>query len=118
MIRIVFHANLLLMSEDSKTKINLFLVFVVASIFFAISSLNLSSYLAKEESFPVVEGINTDLLRDKEFWENFLAKNPTYIEGWYEIALIHKNLEDTKSYYVAIEKIQELNPNYEKLRSL
>ncbi len=53
--------------------------------------------------------------KEKEFWVEFLDKNPTYLEGWVELAILEYEKGDlvkADEYYL---KAKDINPNSEKL---
>lgn len=53
--------------------------------------------------------------KEREFWFNFLNENPTYLEGWVELAVLEYdegNVEAAEEYYL---KAKSIDPNSEKL---
>lgn len=53
--------------------------------------------------------------KEKEFWLKFLNENPTYLEGWVQLAVIEYeegNLEKANEYYL---KAKVIDPNSDKL---
>lgn len=65
-----------------------------------LTSFNLANYLAPKK----VLGIETnteEILKEKDFWNKFLSKNPEYLPGWLEIG--------------RLDKVYEINPNFWEL---
>lgn len=63
-----------------------------------------------------VLGINTEinkteLIQEKEYWDDFLAKHPTYIDGWERMSEIEFMLGDYNSSEKSIEVANRINPN-------
>ena len=52
------------------------------------------------------------------FWEDFLAKSPTYFDGWLELSYVMNSLGNIEAAQVAFDKAVEINPNSEKLEEL
>jgi len=52
------------------------------------------------------------------FWEDFLAKSPTYFDGWVELSYLMDSLGNKEAAGVALDKAQEINPNSDKLEEL
>lgn len=75
-------------------KKNLLITALVIFILF-LSAYNIKSYFAPMK----VLGVETQSLRlEKEFWENFLKENPSYIPGWVELG--------------RTDKVTEIDPNF------
>lgn len=55
----------------------------------------------------------TPLLQKKFFWEDFLKENPTYLQGWIELAKTQVQLENPSAARKAFEKAIEIDPNSE-----
>ena len=52
------------------------------------------------------------------FWQELLAKNPTYFDGWIELAGLSFEAGDKETGYSALNKARQINPNSEKLKML
>jgi hypothetical protein len=82
-------------SEDLNNIAKELLIYTLVLFLLVLTSANLTNYL---------EGKNVDVLgaetqdEDTTFWNDFLAKNPSYIPGWIEIG--------------KIDKVKEIDPNY------
>lgn len=53
--------------------------------------------------------------KERGFWLNFLDENPTYLEGWVELAVLEYNegnMEAADEYYL---KAKSIDPNSDKL---
>lgn len=78
-----------------------------------LSSFNLHSYLTKGSEKTSVLSQTTSLDEQSAFWKEFLSQNPNYIPGWAEYAKINYQLENYQEANLAIEKIEQIDPNYE-----
>ena len=87
-----------------------------------VAGFNLENFLAGKR----VLGIKTqnqiyeqELLKEQKlYWEEFLAANPTYLDGWIELTRINISLGDNSAARIAHQKAEEINPNSEKLNDL
>ena len=63
-------------------------------------------------------GVDTKraLLKELLFWENTVSKNPTYIDGWIELAKTASRLEDLDYAEGALNSAKSIDPNSEKIR--
>ena len=79
------------------------IVLVASFIVLLFSSINISSYLSQKKVLGVSTSIlnTTDPGKDKKFWDDFLAKNPNYIQGWVEIGMLNKAKEIDPNYLIA-----------------
>jgi hypothetical protein len=105
----------------SKTKLTYkhsiyFLLCISVVVLLLLSALNISEYfLHKQVLGAETKNISNqaELLNEREFWEKFLEKNPTYYEGWIELANIELLLGNTDISSNYILKAKEINPNRE-----
>ncbi len=70
-------------------------IFVTIVFILLLSATNLENFQKPKR----VLGIETQVVSDDKFWEEFLSKNPNYIPGWLETG--------------RIDKVKEIDPNYE-----
>ncbi len=54
---------------------------------------------------------NSVLETQKEFWNKLLSKNPTYVDGWMELAKIEVQLENIDNAKKAIDRAKKIEPN-------
>jgi cytochrome c-type biogenesis protein CcmH/NrfG len=116
-------------AEPKKTKKGSFkkqLVFLCSCcaivLLLFIAGSNLENFLASKR----VLGIETqnqiyeqELLKEQKiYWKEFLAENPTYLDGWIELVRINISLGDSDAARIARQKAKEINPNSEKLNDL
>lgn len=88
----------------------LFLLFIVG--------FNFENFLTSKR----VLGIETqnqiyaqELLKEQKiYWEDFLAENPTYFDGWIELANIDLKLGNLEEAKLSFEKAKTINPNSSK----
>lgn len=59
-----------------------------------------------------------DPSEEVSYWEDFLARNPTYFDGWVELSYLMNTLGNTEAAQVALNKAKEINPNSDKLEAL
>lgn len=85
---------------------------IVALILLALASFNLHSYLADNQS-SLVLAETTSLEEEVEFWNKFLENNPDYLPGWKEYVELNENLGNHIKSKKAIDKIEELDPNFD-----
>lgn len=88
-------------------------------VLLTLSLINLNSFVDKERVLGVayeqpVQSVSSEIA----FWQEFLAKNSTYFDGWIELATLNFEAGDKESGYSALNKAHQINPNSEKLRML
>jgi len=89
-----------------------------AAILLFLSGSNLK-YLSYNKVLGAETEIGEQTLSQKiSFWEDFLAKSPTYFDGWVELAYLMLSLENKDGAIVAYGKAQAINPNSEKLEDI
>jgi hypothetical protein len=59
-----------------------------------------------------------DLIKEQNYWVEFLARNSTYLPGYIELAKIDLELGDKNSAFITIQKAHEINPNSEEVKNL
>ena len=55
---------------------------------------------------------------EREFWENLVAKHPTYRDGWLELAKVSYKLGDESLSRGAIETARAIDPNSPKIEEV
>ena len=58
------------------------------------------------------------LKEQKLYWENFLAKNPTYLDGWIELANIELALGNPEEAQLSLEQAKTISPNSSSVKAL
>lgn len=87
-----------------------------------VSGFNLENFLAGKR----VLGIKTqdqryeqELLKEQEiYWKEFLAENPTYLDGLIELANIELKLGNLEEAKLSLEKAKAISPNSSKVKYL
>ena len=87
-----------------------------------VASFNLENFLAGKR----VLGTETqnqiyeqELLKEQKlYWEEFLAENPTYLDGWIELANIELKLGKTEEAKLSLDKAKAIGPNSSKVKVL
>lgn len=82
-----------------------------------LSGLNLNSYLIRQKVLGTKAAVPSEstITQEKLFWENFLKENPTYFDGWIELAKINIKLGNQNEARDALLKAEKINPNSDKL---
>jgi cytochrome c-type biogenesis protein CcmH/NrfG len=89
-----------------------------AAIVLVLTGVNLRSFAANQVLGAKTEApINTSS-EEISFWENFLAKSPTYFDGWVELSQLMLSLGNKPAAEMAYNKAQDINPNSDKLGEL
>ena len=103
------------MKNKSKTKISLSSLYIlcVTLILIALSIFNLAFYLFKENR--EVLGTTTETSNEIGFWYDFLANNPTYKDGWLELARLEYDEGNLASAKESLEQAEKIDPNSEEL---
>lgn len=82
-----------------------------------ITSININKFINNQK----VLGASIDvspLQNEKAYWQNIITKNPSYLDGYLELAKVDVELGnklEAKSY---IDKAEALNPNSTKVTSV
>jgi hypothetical protein len=89
--------------RNKKVKCNIeqVVVYTAVVVILLLTMFNLQNFLRVKKVLGISINNTSDnsLDRsDREFWENFVAKNPNYIPGWIELG--------------RIDKVTEIDPNY------
>ncbi len=87
-----------------------------------VAGFNFEHFLASKR----VLGIETqnqryeqELLKEQKlYWEEFLAKNPTYLDGWIELANVNLKLGEKEEAKLSLEKAKTISPNSSKIKDL
>lgn len=84
-----------------KNNIEQVIVYTAILVILLLTAFNLQTFLGVKKVLGI--SINTTPSNsidksDREFWENFVAKNPSYIPGWIELG--------------RMDKVKEIDPNY------
>lgn len=88
-----------------------------AAILLFLTSLNLKSLsYSKVLGAEDVEAVNPS--EEISFWEDFLAKSPTYFDGWVELSSLMNSLGNEEAAQMAFNKAREIKPNSDKLEAL
>ena len=88
-------------------------------ILLTLSLINLNSFVDNKRVLGVsyeqpVRNVSSEIA----FWQEFLAKNPTYFDGWIELAGLKFEAGNKETGYSALNKARQINPNSEKLKIL
>jgi len=88
-------------------------------VFLTLSLINLNLFVDNKRVLGVsYEQPVRNTSSEIAFWQEFLAKNPTYFDGWIELAGLKFEAGDKESGYSALNKARQINPNSEKLKML
>ena len=89
-----------------------------AAILLFLSGFNLKSLSSTRVLGLKDEAQDVNPSEEVSFWEDFLAKSPTYFDGWVELSYVMNSLGNIEAARVAFNKAVEINPNSEKLEEL
>ncbi len=89
-----------------------------AAILLFLSGFNLKSLSSTRVLGLKDEAQSENPSEEVSFWEDFLAKSPTYFDGWLELSYVMNSLGNIEAAQVAFDKAVEINPNSEKLEEL
>lgn len=85
-----------------------FVLSVLTLVTFNIQSISLGKRVLGA-STRVVQNLQTE----KNFWQNFLQENPSYLDGWIELGIIEEELGNNDASIQAFSKAKEINPNWQ-----
>jgi cytochrome c-type biogenesis protein CcmH/NrfG len=89
-----------------------------AAIVLLLSGLNLKSLSSTKVLGLEDEASVLHQSEEISFWEDFLAKSPTYFDGWVELSHLMISLGNKEAAEIALSKASEINPNSDKLLEL
>ncbi len=81
-------------TKKIKKDLELLLYITFSILILLLTAFNLQKIKSKKTT--IVLGAETD----SSFWEDFVIKHPTYIDGWVELG--------------KMDKVNEIDPNYER----
>ena len=94
-----------------------YLVYIFAVLFLlTLTSVNINS-LTKPKT-PEILGASINNQKSIAFWEEFLAENPNYYDGWIELSKITYERGNYLESLQYTQKAREINPNSEVSKSL
>jgi hypothetical protein len=87
-----------------------------------VTSSNINLFIRNKK----ILGAKTDITQTKEsnlatkkvYWESFLNSNPTYQDGWINLAKTDFELGNKEAGISALMKAKAINPNSEKIKEL
>jgi len=87
-----------------------------------VAGFNLESFLADKRVLGLKTQNRIDeqqlLKEQKLYWEEFLAENPTYLDGWIELANIELKLGNLEEAKLSLDKAKAIGPNSSKVKAL
>lgn len=86
-------------------------------IILLLTALNLLVYFSPHTTI-VVAAKDTTPEQDAYYLQNLLLQNPTYRDGWVQLAKLEFYLGNTKEAQNAVRKVIELDPNYSEIEYL
>jgi L-lactate utilization protein LutB len=84
-----------------------------------ITSINLNSFLESKKVLGAkneIESKEESLMTRELFWNNFLNSNPSYFDGWIELAKTNFELGNKEAGISALMKAKAINPNSDKIK--
>jgi len=93
------------------------ILFIILTLSASLINLNVSLKKNRSSAIPTTQNNpNEILLQKKVFWENFLQKNPTYQDGWLQLAKINHKLGNKDKANRALKTAQTINPISQNLQ--
>jgi cytochrome c-type biogenesis protein CcmH/NrfG len=83
-----------------------------------LASFNIESFLSRAQVLGAQTQKGSTLVGQARYWEDFLSKNPTYLDGWLELAQIEYELGNTNYALGALNSARAINPNSPKVKKL
>lgn len=86
-------------------------------VLLTIASINLNNYLNSQK----VLGASVDaspLQNEKNYWQDLVSKNPSYVDGYLQLAKVSVELGNTNEAQSFINKAISLDPNSTKIISV
>lgn len=97
-----------------KNQVSFLLVSCALIILLSLTSYNVSSYLYNNRVLGAsTEGLNENLIDEKNYWESFLAKNPNYIPGWQQLSEMNEALGNNSEALKNLARVKQIDPNYQ-----
>lgn len=88
----------------------------LVAFFVIISALNvLAAPAVYYEEKPDTKGVSFDTDHSETYWLEFLTKNPSYIDGWIELAKVYYVKGDFVGAKAALNQASQIDPNSERL---
>jgi hypothetical protein len=100
--------------KDKQTPLFILLLGVICLLL--LSSLNLHLFLKQDRVLGTAS--KTQPFNEISFWEDFLSVNDDYLDGWVELAKLKAEAGKIKEVKEILIKIEEINPNSQKLLEL
>lgn len=107
-------------SEISQNPVFFLLLITSVLALLTLATFNLKTYLL-ERSYHLsnqskILGKNDlktrESANDISFMKSVLSQNPTYLDGWIELARLEKSVGNLTDYSEAVKKITEISPNF------
>lgn len=105
------------MIKLKNTKLNNYLFYIVFLLSILFSLINIYLYFSYSDKVYIL-GTSDNLQSKKIYWINLIKENPTYFEGWIQLALIENRLGDKASAVESLNKAREIDPNSEILNKV
>ena len=109
-------------SKDPQ-KQRLFFISVSCGILVVVFSIfNLLFYLSSSNNdilgVRIEVDTKTSLLHEGNFWKSLLNENPSYLQGWLELAKVEVQLENLDSARNALHQAKAISPNSELVKNV
>jgi len=106
------------MQQTAQTNINHFLFCFLAIAILTLTLINLNFSFLPAKVLGISSQEETSNTNEASFWQNFMAENPTYLDGWLELSKIALNNQDPDTASSYLQKASEINPASEKIQQL
>ncbi|HWA52285.1 MAG TPA: hypothetical protein VG895_04480 [Patescibacteria group bacterium] len=106
-------------SKKSK-KVNYKIYFIhysyclIIIVLLLVAGFNINNFLNDQKVLGASVDV-TPLQNEKNYWENLIHQNPSYVDGYLQIAKVDVEMSNKKEAYLYIQKALELDPNSTKI---
>jgi tetratricopeptide (TPR) repeat protein len=93
---------------------------LIAIVFLLLAGGNINKYLT-DQTTPKVKGAQidaTEMLNEKAYWEKIVKDNPTYRDGYLQLALINDQLGNKEESVNNFNKAKLIDPNSQKVADI
>ncbi len=104
------------MPIKSAQSISYFLSCLAVIILLSLSIVNINKFLSKQKVLGAQVTTDTSNLEsEKTFWQKVIKENPTYRDGYLELALLDNTLGNKTDSLKNFEKAKSIDPNSPKI---
>jgi cytochrome c-type biogenesis protein CcmH/NrfG len=110
------------LTKDQKNTLKLFCISCAVFVLLFISFFNIKTLLSPKKVLGTQTEAKIEELKnlrtEEKYWEDFLVKNPTYLDGWIELTRIEIEIGNNTKAKEVLAKAREIDPNSPKIIGL